>query len=220
MAIIPRGENTYLVRVYLGREPITGKRIENNVTMRGTLAAAKKLEAKIKGEKESGCLGRTPSMTLNALLDLYSEQGRHIQAESTQEKDRAYFDYYVRPFLGTMPLKKIDTGMIQNLFNFLLDKKETGEDDEKVYKAESGKGLAPSTVRNVRKVLAAAFNYAISQKLIVGNPVHKTKLPLPAATTANSLTFREAQAFDAVKEKFWYGYAFVFHLHTGFAHKN
>lgn len=215
MAIIPRGNNTYLVRVYLGRDPITRKRLEKNVTTRGTLAGAKKKEAKMKGEKELGCLGRIPSMTLNTLFDLYTAWGRHVQAESTQEKDRAYFDYYVRPFLGTMPLKKIDTGMIQNLFNFLLDKKETGEDNEKVYKAESGKGLAPSTVRNVRKVLAAAFNYAVSQKLTAGNPVHKTKLPPAAATTANSLTFEEAQSFDAVKEKFWYGDAFVFQLHTG-----
>ncbi len=131
MAIIRRGADTYLVRVYLGRNPVTGKRIEVNQTVRGTLTSAKKVEAKLKGERESGRLVKTPAMTLNALLDLYLKSVRHTQAGSTQEKNRAYFHYYVRPYIGAMPLKKINFGTVQDLFDFLLDKKEDVDEGEK-----------------------------------------------------------------------------------------
>ncbi len=85
----------------------------------------------------------------------------------------------------------------------------------KVEQARGGKGLSPTTVKNVRKALAAAFNYAVRQKLLAENPVHKTKVPRAPKTAANSLTVEDAIAFDSVKEDFWYGYAFVFQLHTG-----
>ncbi len=39
--IVPRGENTWLVRVYLGRDPRTGKRLYNNKTVHGTKKAAR-----------------------------------------------------------------------------------------------------------------------------------------------------------------------------------
>ncbi len=124
MAIILRGENTYLVRVYIGRDPLTGGRIEINMTVHGTITTAEKVEAKLKGEKVSGHLVKTPRMTLNTLLDLYREASRHSQALSTREKDRAYFDCYVRPYIGHLPLEKINRGVIQQLFNLLLDKKQ------------------------------------------------------------------------------------------------
>jgi integrase len=215
MAIIKRGENTYLVRVYIERDPITGQRKEFNITVRGTPAVARKVEAKLKGEKESERIVKISSVTLAALIDLYSESVRHTQAKSTQEKNRAYFYYYVRPYIGTMPLKRIDTSMIQNLFNFLLDKKKVIGDGKKIAQVGGGRGLSPTTVKSVKKVLAAAFNFAVKQKLIAENPVRNTKLPRTAATAADSFTLKEAQAFSAVKEKFWHGYAFVFQLHTG-----
>jgi len=124
MSIIKRGENTYLVRVYLGRDALTKKRIETNVTVHGTLASAKKLEAKLKGQKESGHLIKTSHMVLNRLLDLYLDSARHVQSEGTQYKYRIFLNYYVRPYIGSIPIKKITTSTLQELFNFLLDKKK------------------------------------------------------------------------------------------------
>lgn len=215
MAIIPRGVNTYLVRVYLGRDAVTKKRIEINRTVHGTLTFAKKVEAKLKSQKESGNLVKTPQMALNALLDLYLESSRHIQSETTQDKDRTYFKCYIRPYIGPMPLVKINRSVIQQLFNFLLDKKKDEMTTKRGEQVEGGRGLAPNTVKNIRKVLRAAFNYAINEKLIASNPVHKTKLPLVIGSSANSLTIEEAEAFISVKDDFWYGDAFVFQLHTG-----
>jgi integrase len=207
MSIIRRGEDTYLVRVYVGRDPLTHQRVEVNETVRGTLASAKKLEARIKGQKDSGRITKTPRMTFNMLLDLYLDAARHGRAESTQHKDTTFLGKYVRPYLGTMLLRKITSKLLQDLFNLLMDKKK---DD-----SGNGRGLAPNTVKTVKKVLAAAFNYAVRQKLITDSPVLGIRLPPVTESKADSLTFEEAEALVSVKDNFWYGDAFVFQLHTG-----
>jgi integrase len=215
MAITKRGENIYLVRVYIGRHPFTRKRIEINRTVYGTRADAKKVETELKTEKEWGRLRTSPRMRLNKLLDLYSESRRHIQAKTTQVKDKTYFDYYIRPFIGDMPLNKINRGVIQELFNTLLDEKREGTLARKSESKGCGRGLCANTVKNIKKVLNSAFNYAISEGLMTDNPGHHTKLPLVTRSSANSLTIDEAKAFVSVKNEFWYRDAFIFQLHTG-----
>lgn len=121
MAIIQRGENCFLVRVYIGRDSVTEERVEVNRTVHGPLTLAKKVEAQLKGQKESGHLLKTPRMALNTLLDLYLDSTRHCRSETTQDKDTMYFNYYVRPYIGHISLEKIDKATIQRLFNFLLD---------------------------------------------------------------------------------------------------
>lgn len=130
MAIIQRGADTYLIRVYLGRDALTKKRIEISVTVHGTLASARKVEAKLKSQKEQGRLVKTPQMILNKLLDAYLESVRHVHAESTQLKYRSYLSYYVRPYIGSMPLAKINANVLQELFNFLLDNKREGNESD------------------------------------------------------------------------------------------
>lgn len=215
MSIKRRGVNTYLIRVYLGRDALTGKRIEINETVNGNLAAAKKVEAKLKGQKDAGELIKTSEMTLNKLLDLYLNSARHLQEESTQDKDRKYLNYYVRCYLGSMPLKKITANMIQEWIYLLMDEKRTRLTTTTAIHSNGGKGLAPNTVKTVMKVLSAAFNYAVKEKLIVSNPAGGTRVPSVRASTADSLSIEEANAFVSVKDLFWYGNAFVFQLHTG-----
>lgn len=127
MSIRQRGKNTYLVRVFIGRDPITKKRIDINRTVRGTFAEAKKVEAQLKGQKAAGQLSRTSQMTLNKLLDRYLDSVRHVQSEVTQAGLRRYLNLYVRPFLGEIPINQINTGIVQEFLNFLMDKKNGGE---------------------------------------------------------------------------------------------
>lgn len=204
MSITRRGANTYLVRVYVGRDPLTGGRIEINETARGTEAYARKVEAKINGQKESGRITKTPRMTVDALFDHYVESARHCQAATTQNKNRTFFNKYARPYIGTTSLRKVTSKLLQDLFNLLMDEKTAG-----------GRGLGPGTVRTLRKVLAAAFNYAVCQKLITESPVSGTRVPSVEESKATPLTFEDAEALESVKDDLWYGDAFVFQLYTG-----
>lgn len=78
-----------------------------------------------------------------------------------------------------------------------------------------GLGLAVNTVRKVREVLRATFNFAVDEKLLLESPVIKTIVPPPPLSSANPLTIEEAWAFVSVKDLFWYGDAFTFGLQTG-----
>jgi integrase len=216
MSVTERGVNTYLVRVYVGREPLTRRRIEINETVRGTLTSAKKVEAKLKGRKEEGRIIKPGRMTLDVLLDQYLDSARHFQAATTQNKNRNFLDRYVRPYAGSLPLTGVTSKVLQDLFNLLMDKKEVGRDGGRNRAGRGGGlGLLPNTVKIIRKLLAAAFNYAVRQKLVGENPVHGTRLPPVTGTRAAALTFEEAEALVSVKDEFWYGDAFVFQLHTG-----
>lgn len=198
MSITKRGPNKFLVRVYVRRDPITGKRIEVNETVRGPFSLARKKEAQLKGQKESGSLIKFERTTVNDLLDSYLDSNRHRHSVNTQNKNKKYLNYYVRGHIGHARIEKLRLDDIQKLFNFLLDKR-----------------LASSTVKGVKKVLHAAFNYAVKNKRIAENPVSETILPPLNKSSANSLTPKEANAFIAVKDKFHYGDAFVFQLHSG-----
>lgn len=150
------------------------------------------------------------------LLDQFLDSGRHLQAASTQNKNKTFLKKYVRPHIGSMPLKRVTSKVLQDLFDFLLDAKK-GSEDSGQGRAErvGGMGLAPNTVKVVRKALAAAFNYAVRHKLVAESPVSGTKIPRVKRSVAASLTLEEVRAFVSVKDAFWYGDAFVFQLHTG-----
>lgn len=197
VAIVKRGKNTYLVRIYIGHDPKTKKRIQVNKTVHGTLSDAKKQEAVLKAKKRTDLLKAT-KISVDALLDLYLDANRHTHSENTKNKNTKYAKYYVRPFIGHMLVENIKTSHILKLLNSLLD------DD-----------YARSTVRGVRKLLSGLFNFAVTDKYIAENPVPKAKVPAVNHSVADSLTLEEANAFVAAKDKYWYGCAFVFQLHTG-----
>jgi integrase len=79
----------------------------------------------------------------------------------------------------------------------------------------SGFGLSPATVQIVRNAMKGAFKFAVQHKLLVENPVLETTLPVVNTSSATSMTIEECQAFESVKNDFWYGDAFVFQLYTG-----
>lgn len=125
MSVIRRGKNTFLIRVYVGRDPLTGKRIEINETVHGSFSYAVKRETKLKAQKYSNGLIKLSRMTVDALFDLYLDSVRHTVGPGTYYKCEIFYKRYVKPHIGAMSISKITRSDIQRFFNFLLDKKET-----------------------------------------------------------------------------------------------
>jgi hypothetical protein len=124
VAIRPRGEGTFLIRVYLGRDPLTQKRLEINETYRGTFGGAQKREAVLKGRRHSGQIVKSSRMTVNQLLDLFLDASRHCQSQCTQFRHKKIYRMYVRPYIGARRIGQLKTGDFQSLFNFFLDPKK------------------------------------------------------------------------------------------------
>lgn len=126
MSIIKRGPNTYLVRAYIGRDPITKRRVEVNETVRGTLSLAKKREAQLKGQKHSGQLNKLSRMTVDAVFERYLDSARHTISVTTHHKYNIIYRSYASPYIGNVSIAKIEHRDLQRLFNFLLDPKKGG----------------------------------------------------------------------------------------------
>jgi len=73
---------------------------------------------------------------------------------------------YVKPHLGTVPLRELTTGRVQAMITCLT--RTLGA---------KGKPLSPATLHKVRAVLHAALNGAIRRGLIDRNPAHWVELP-------------------------------------------
>jgi integrase len=128
MAIIKRGENTYLVRVYLGRDRVTKKRLQKNVTVHGTLEDAEKREQILKEKVAKGELSKSPIRTVGQLMSVYLDFSRHRLEITSRYMMQSTWDRYVVPYIGSFKVEEITTDDIQGYFNFLLDPKKENAD--------------------------------------------------------------------------------------------
>ena len=58
--IIPRGEHTWLVRVFVGRDPESGKRKYTNKTIHGTLRDAQSYLSRTQCDRDLGVFSNHP----------------------------------------------------------------------------------------------------------------------------------------------------------------
>ncbi len=127
MAIIKRDEDIYLVRVYVGRDPITKRRIEINKTVHGSRDDAEKQEQILKYKAEAGQVIKSPRMTVKQLLEFYLESTRRRRGQARQVNLTYYFKKYVVPYIGSLQISKVTPHDMQSLFDYLLDPKKEGK---------------------------------------------------------------------------------------------
>jgi integrase len=110
--IIPRGERTWLVRIFLGRDPQTGKRLYRGHTIHGTKKDAQSYLNRSLTERDdpgtSTSAERTPVGTLldGLLLDYQTNGKSHAWAGLVVR-------VHLRPFFGAMKAKLVGTDQIQ-----------------------------------------------------------------------------------------------------------
>jgi hypothetical protein len=111
--IIPRGENTWLVRVYTGRDPQTGKRIYKNKTIHGAKKDAQKYLNGAVRDRDLGIYATSPTDTvigrlLDGLVADYETNGQCDDWASLVVR------VHLRPFFGGMKAAQLCTDHIQS----------------------------------------------------------------------------------------------------------
>jgi integrase len=111
--IISRGERTWLVRVYLGRDPQTGKRRYEAQTVHGTKKDAQKRLTEVLGKLDKGAYAPgTARVLMNELLDdLFADYRINGLDKQGYEKQRC--ETHVRPFFGKILAAKLGTSDIR-----------------------------------------------------------------------------------------------------------
>ncbi len=184
--IISRGEKTWLVRVFLGRDSQTGKRKYHNKTVRGNRKDAQKYLNGVLRDLDLGTFVEPSSMTLNEYLDKWLETAAKARLSERVFADYKYLlDLYLRDVIGSKRISDLRAMDIQLL-----------------YSAMQEKGLSSRTVRYVNAVLSSALKQAVKWGVIARNPASLVELPkiqrkeMQALSTEQAVKFLKAAAED------------------------
>ena len=115
--IIPRGERTWLVRVFMGRDSESGKRKYVNKTIHGTLRDAQAYLSRSQRDRDLGVFFEPSRMSLDGYLNKWLETAAKPKLRAKTHRDyEALLRRYVRPALGSRPASKIEPLEIQGLY--------------------------------------------------------------------------------------------------------
>lgn len=159
--IFQQAEDSWTVRVYLGRDPGTGKRRYLNRTVRGRKKDAQRVLNDLLHAKDMGRLIEPSRMTLNKYLDEWLEvSARQRLRVRTFKEYRLQLDRYVRPALGSRRLMELSTPIIQRLYTEML-----------------AQGLSARTVQLTHAILRRALQVAVQWDKLPYNPAAGVELP-------------------------------------------
>ena len=196
--IVKRGEKTWVVRIFMGRDG-NGKRRYLNKTIRGTKKAADTYLNKTLTEISAGTFVESSPTTIEEYLDKWLETAaRPRLRDNTYREYAGLIERYVKPALGAMRLSEMRPLEIQ-----------------KFYIELSEKDLSPRTVRFTHSVLTSAFKQAVRWRLLAHNPCDSAELPRKASAEMHSLTPAEAARFLKEAESDRWSSLFVLALATG-----
>jgi hypothetical protein len=160
-----RGDHRCLVSIFLGCDHVTGKRLYQAKTIRGTKKDAERYLTETLRQKDLGTLVEPVKMTLNSYLDRWLETAAKPRVGPRTFEDYTYLlAKHVRPELGPRRLDTITPLQIQAVYSGMLER-----------------GLSARTVRVAHNVLASALKQAVAWRLLAQNSasVRLTTAPSP-----------------------------------------
>lgn len=116
-----RSKHSYTLRVYLGRDPTTGKKRYMTETVRGTKRQAQRRLAEIISEINRGLLTRPSRMTLREYLLRWLEDYAKVNVgPKTYERYEEIYRLHLIPALGKIPLADLQPSHIQSYYTKAL----------------------------------------------------------------------------------------------------
>jgi|SRR4030095_5235345 integrase len=197
--IIKRGDETWTVRIFQGRDE-NGKRRYANKTIHGTKKNAQKyVTAKLR-DKDLGINIEPASESLDKYLEKWLQSVvRSRVREATFDDYKYLLDRYVSPALGAIKLCDIRSIEIQKVYGDMLDEKE----------------LSARTVRMTHAVLSSAMKQAVRWHMLARNPCEFVDLPRMARKEMQALSPEEAGRFLEAAKEDKLGIVLSFALATG-----
>jgi len=140
-----RSEGSWELRVFVGRDPLTGRRQYVTKTVHGGKRDAQRaLAALVSGPAPA--VGPVAAMTTGQMLEKWLEHAAPSLSPSTVAHTRVVLDAHLLPHIGDVPMAKLTTAKIDALYRLLSERGGRG-----------GKPLGPATVRRTHNVLHRAL---------------------------------------------------------------
>lgn len=185
------GTVRYRFVIDVGRDPITGKRIQETHTF-STKREATAEHARIKNETDRGTYVRPTKMTVDEFLDEWlASATRDVEAGTASNYRDALLP--VRRQLGGRPLQSVREKDIEDLVDWMLTEgRRRG--------GRPGTGLGVRSVQLTLGRFRSALNVAVRRQLVIRNVAQFVTIPR-AATKAAAEKAAERKPWTAVEVK-------------------
>jgi integrase len=196
--IIKRGDRTWLVRIFLGRDA-KGKQLFHRKTIHGTKKDAETYRNKVVRDRDVGTFIEPAVLAVKDYLDTWLKTAaRPRLRERTCEDYSGLLKRYVHPVLGEKRLCDVRPLDIQNLYADMTER-----------------GLSARTVRYIHAILSSALKQATKWQMLIHNPCAAVELPRAERREMKAFSPKDAASFlNAAKEN-EQGVIFAFALATG-----
>ena len=204
--ITKRGKDSYTVVLNLGRDPSTGKRKQQWVSVKGTKKEAEKRLSELLNQLDNGVYMKPGKTTLADFLERWlRDYACSNLAPRTAEGYETIIRNHLIPKLGSIPLTKIKPEHIQRYYADMLANGRC-----------NGKGaLNPLTVRHHHMTLHNALKCAVKWGLLVRNPVDAIDAPRTTHTEMKVMSEEDLNRFLEVVKPTPYYSLFYLALFTG-----
>ena len=195
---IRRGRDKWLVRIFLGRDPATGKRRYHNQTIHGSKKDAERYSIAKHRERDQGTFVEPARMSLDAYLDQWLEDAVRPRVRPRTLQDyRRFLNHHVRPALGAKRLDRITPLDIQRLYTRI------------------GQEVSAHAVVHTHRPLRAALEQAVAWGMLARNPAGRVSVPQEPRGEICVLSPQEVARFQAVAARHSRGFVLTFSLATG-----
>lgn len=204
--LVKRSEDSWTVVVDVGRDPVTKKRNQKWLTVRGTKREAEAKLTELLHSLETGSYIRPEKMTVGEYLTRWLKAYVSTNtAPSTALSYRMICRCHLIPQLGKILLTELKGEHIQGYYAHLLTEGRS-----------SGKGgLNPKTVIRHHRVLSEALKHAVKWGLVVRNVALSATPPRPNRFNIRVMAPDDVQKFlEAAKDSPYYS-LFYLALFTG-----
>jgi integrase len=193
-----RGRDTHLIKITLGYEPGTRKRLYYTETFKGAKKDARLREAELMIRHRDKKLVLSSRMTFRACFNHYRDEAQPRLSLSSFHTTKYFVKHYLLPSLGNKKLKEL-----------------VREDFQKAYDSLSIRGLSPHTVHTLHRSAKSIIIWAAGKNLLHEDILKRITLPKLPKVRPEFLTYEEMQAFFEVAPDYWYGNSFKFQFISG-----
>ena len=196
--IIKRGDKTWLVRVFTGRDG-NGKRCYRNKTIKGKKKDAETYLSATLTQISTGTFVEPLKLTVGEYLDkwLTTAAKPHLR-ERTFDDYSAKLESYVRPRIGAQRLSDLRPLDVQALYSKMAER-----------------DLSPRTIRYTHAILSSALKQAVRWNMLPRNPCDAVDLPRLERKEMQALSPNEVTKFLSAAQDDEYGTLFAFAIATG-----
>jgi integrase len=153
-----KGEGRWQVRVYLGKDPVTGRIRLRERTVRGTKRQAEEVLGELLTQLREGSLVQARGTTMAELLERWLAHNEEDFSPKTVLEVRGVIKRTITPAMGDRQVADITTGELDAFYQRLRRSGGTNG------------GLSPGTIRRIHGIVRRALTQAVRWGLIRSNP--------------------------------------------------